>query len=86
MPITKNYTLEAKWEEKDSKVYTISFDTLGGSLVKDLKVKENEVLKAFPLPEKEGYTFKNWLYQNKAIEELLVTKDLTLVASWQKKS
>ncbi len=82
--IKKDYNLEAKWQIMAAKKYTISFDSLGGTPIEDLVLEEGESLKNLPTPTKEGYKFLYWLYQNKELKDLKVTKDMTLIAKWQK--
>ncbi len=67
----KNVTLYPKWVEKnvckEEKTLTISFDTLGGSKVEDIKItsKEFTVFKIDPeIPTKENYTFVGWYYDS----------------------
>ena len=82
--ITKDYTLNAVWKEKDTPTYNICFDTLNGNDISCLSLKENEVLENLPIPQKTGYQFENWLYQNKVINTLKVTQNMTLIAKYQK--
>ncbi len=86
LEINQDYTLNAIWQELATNTYTISFDTLGGNIIEPLTLKENEVLEELPLPEKEGYKFENWLYQNKIITSLTATRNMTLVAKYQKQN
>ena len=67
----KNVTLYPKWIEKnvckEEKTLTISFDTLGGSNIEDIKItsKEFTVFKIDPeIPTKENYTFVGWYYDS----------------------
>ena len=82
--ITKDYLLEAKWSLKSLPTYEISFDTLNGKNLSSLILPENSTLDNLPIPEKEGYTFKYWLYQNKEVKDLKVSQDMTLIAFYEK--
>ncbi len=82
--INKDYTLNAKWKEMEAKNYLVSFDSLGGTNIATLSLKENTKLTEFPIPEKEGFKFISWMYKNKEVKELNITKDIVLIAKWRK--
>ena len=84
LKINQDYTLNAVWKEESKKTYTIYFDTLGGTTINPITLEENTSLNEFPIPEKEGYKFENWLYQNKVINNLIANKNMTLIAKYQK--
>ena len=80
----KNVTLYPKWIEKnvckEEKNLTISFDTLGGSNIEDIKItsKEFTVFKIDPeIPTKENYTFVGWYYDS-GLTNKVDTNALTL--------
>ena len=80
----KNVTLYPKWIEKnvckEEKTLTISFNTLGGSKVEDIKItsKEFTVFKINPeIPTKENYTFVGWYYDS-GLTNKVDTNALTL--------
>ena len=80
----KNVTLYPKWIEKnvckEEKTLTISFDTLGGSNIEDIKItsKEFTVFKIDPeIPTKENYTFIGWYYDS-GLTNKVDTNALTL--------
>ena len=80
----KNVTLYPKWIEKnvckEEKNLTISFDTLGGSNIEDIKItsKEFTVFKINPeIPTKENYTFVGWYYDS-GLTNKVDTNALTL--------
>lgn len=64
--------------------YTITFDTDGGSLVSDIEVKNDEIVRLPANPEKEGYTFVGWTNEagNLLTEGTKLTDDLALKAEW----
>ncbi len=87
--ITKDLTLTAKWEEieeVDAKTkYTVTFDTDGGSSVSDRVVAEDSLVSKPLTPIKEGYTFKEWTLDRETFDfNTKITKDITLVAKWEK--
>lgn len=68
---------------KKVSVYTVTFDSKGGSLVENQSIEEgNTVVKPVD-PTREGYMFVEWSYKNKTYDfSLEVTSDLNLVAKW----
>ncbi|MEF2245311.1 InlB B-repeat-containing protein [Paenibacillus sp. IITD108] len=84
--VTENMTLYAEWEKE---IYTVSFETTGGSEITDQRVafEESAVLPANP--KKSGYNFAGWFKD----EDLtlawdfttnVVIADMTLYAKWSK--
>lgn len=74
---------EPKTEIKDQ--ITISFDTDGGSAVKDIKINKNETIK-LPISSKTGYEFDGWYLDNtKVSDKTKFIKDTKLKAKWIKK-
>ncbi len=82
--IDKDYTLEARWVKKESEKFTIKFDSLGGSKIDDIKLVKGSHLDNLEEPVKEGYKFVSWVYQNKDVLDIIVDKDMILVAKWEK--
>ena len=78
--IKENTTLTARWERN---VFTVTFDTNGGSTVENIEVNLNSTV---PLPtiKRTGYTLKGWFmsdgtqYTNQP-----VTSDISLIAQWE---
>lgn len=70
------------------KVYTVTFDSQGGSKIPEKIVDENENLdeKQLEIPEKDGFIFEGWYKEANCINpwnfEDSVTKDITLYAKW----
>lgn len=61
---------------------TITFNTDGGSLVNNLKIKKDEKI-ILPITEKEGFTFLGWYKDNLKIDEnYKFLEDTTLTAKW----
>ena len=65
------------------KEYLVTFDSLGGTLIKTQKVKENEKVIRPNDPIKDGYIFDDWYLNDQIFDfDAKVIKDLTLVAKW----
>lgn len=90
--ITGDITLEAKWkkieeDEEETEEYTIDFDSDGGTQVSSIKVKEGEKAIKPTNPTKDGYSFVSWQLDGKDYDfDLIITKDLELLAKWEKKT
>lgn len=93
--ISKNITLTAKWEKKETAkpsdnnvtIYTVKFDSNGGSNVDSQKVKASDTAKKPANPTREGYIFVEWQLNGNAYNfNLKVTKNITLKAVWQQKT
>ena len=83
--IEGNQKLYAKWEKE---VYTINFDSNGGSKVVDQKVVYEEKAAKPEDPTKEHYVFKGW-YTDKDCKqafdfETAIKGNKTLYAKWEK--
>ena len=81
------YTPEFKAEKKpEPKIWTVSFETNGGTAVAAQTVTDGETAAKPADPTKEGYTFAGW-YSDEALSTAYdftkpVTADLTLYAKW----
>ena len=66
----------------NNKKFTVTFDTQGGSEIKEIKVKKNETLVLPEIPTKEGYVFLNWVDEdgNAVLKNFTVKKDKKLTA------
>lgn len=62
--VTSDITLYAKWTIKQ---YIVSFDSNGGTAVKDETIDHGDTVTKPADPEKEGYTFKGW-YSDEQLE------------------
>ncbi len=83
---TKNTTLLAMWAEEDAEFVTVTFDTDGGSQIKDLEVVKGEKIVLPSNPTKDGYTFKKWMYDGKEFDkDMAIEEDITIKAEWEKK-
>lgn len=66
------------------KSFTITFNTDGGTVITDIKVLNDEIVKLPESPTKDGYTFIGWTDSNGNIVTpgTKFTKDTTLTAKW----
>lgn len=81
MPL-QDLTLSAKWQIN---TYTVQFDTDGGeTTVPDQKVEYLGVVSKPEAPKKKGYTFVQWMDDNKKGYDFntSVTGDVKLTAQW----
>ena len=64
--------------------HKVTFDSNGGSSVSSQTVKHGEKVEKPEDPTREGYTFKNWTYNDEEWSFIgyLVTNDMTLLANW----
>lgn len=61
-------------------LYTITFDTNGGSLIDSITGNVSDPVNAPTEPTKEGYTFAGW---DPALPVVFPEEDLTVTAQWQ---
>lgn len=85
--INNDITLSAKWTEVEN-VYTVTFDSNGGSAIDEQSVIEGELVEKPVSPILDGHTFIGWFEdENFTVEydfTTLVDQDLTLYAKWAK--
>lgn len=79
--ITADANVQGQW----AKVYTVTFDTKGGSTVESQVVEEESYITKPEDPVKEGYLFLGWVDAegNKFNFNEAVTSDVTVVANWK---
>ena len=81
--VTDDITLKAVWEKLV--IYTVTFDSDGGTKVNNLEVEKNNVVTKPTDPTKSGYQFKGWYLGNNIYDfNTKVTGDITLKAKWEK--
>ena len=67
------------------KLYTVTFDSDGGSAVEAQEVDEGETATKPADPTKDGYTFKGWQLDGEDFDfGTAITGDITLKAVWEK--
>lgn len=78
--VTSNLTLKAKW----TKTYTVSFNTDGGNPITSIQVREGQKATAPVPPQKEGYSFIAWYYNDTAFNFTTtpINADIELKAKW----
>lgn len=88
----KNFTLTTNYnsnENNNTITYVVNFNSMGGSLVREQKVKEGEMAVWPSDPVKEGYQFAGWYLDSHLTKfynfDKPVTSDLTLYTKWLKK-
>ena len=77
----------------DPLVLTIEFDTRGGNTVAPMQINEEDPFN-LPTPEREGYTFLGWQYQNQLVDNQTNvqtflennTFNIYLFARWEEKA
>ena len=77
-------TLYAKWQ---APIYTVTFETNGGSLIDPIHVEKHQALGNIPETVKENDEFLGWYTDpgltHKYVESLQIVKDITLYAKWK---
>ena len=67
----------------DRKDVTVTFNTVGGTGVKDMRVKEGTVI-TLPSTAKDGYNFKGWYFEDKKIGNTYkIDQDTSFTAKWE---
>lgn len=75
--------------QRNDDLFTVTFDSDGGSAVNAVTVKSGEKIPEPKLPVKatleKQYAFKGWYYQDKKwdFENDVVTENITLTAKWE---
>ena len=80
--IPENVTLVAKWTVN---TYTVSFETnVEGLTFEDIELVYEQDTLVLPTPERIGYTFEGWYYNDTKVESGLwnTLYNITLVARW----
>ena len=63
------------------KVYTITFNSNGGTEINAVKVKKDGLLEKPEDPIKDGYVFDGWFYNDELFDfTTIIEKDITLEA------
>lgn len=82
------YIIEIIAEANEVLEYTVIFNTMGGSVIPPIKVKEGETVLIPKEPTKEGYKFVGWykdvLYRYEYDFNTIIKDDMELFAKWEK--
>lgn len=71
--------------QPEATLYTITFNSNGGSAVESVLVEENKLITEPNEPVRDGYTFLGWYVNNQKYDFTTpVTKNVILVAKWEK--
>ena len=84
--VNGDITLVATWEQQQvvPTVYTVTFDSNGGSAVTAQTIEEGQKATKPADPTKSGYDFKGWTLNGSAYDfNSAVNGDITLVATWE---
>ena len=75
---------DKKDNEESGKIYTVTFDSDGGTPVEAQRVESNKKAKEPTAPTRAGYIFEGWYHGNERWSFIgyVVTEDMTLVAKW----
>jgi len=66
-------------------LYTVSFNTDGGTEINSQTVEKDNLAKEPTTPSKKGYKFVEWQLDNNKFDfNTKITSDITLIAKWQK--
>ncbi|HOI46357.1 MAG TPA: InlB B-repeat-containing protein, partial [Bacilli bacterium] len=81
--LSTNTTIYAKW---NINTYTVSFDSIGGSIVPNQTINHGSVATIPTAPTKTGYTFGGWYTTNALTTPyeftIAVTQNITIYAKW----
>ena len=67
--------------------HEVVFDTMGGTTIDSVKIRNNRILTKPETPVREGFRFDDWYYDGYVFDfDEKITKDVTLVARWIKLS
>ena len=83
-PETPTSASDVQTTEPEEQTYTVAFNSNGGSAVSPQKVEIGKKALQPADPEKAGYTFEGWTYQNETWSFIgySVTENMTLEANW----
>lgn len=82
--ITNKKELEDTVKENVKEIYTITFDSAGGTTISTQEVEEGNKVSQPNNPTKEGYNFIEWQLNGVKYDfESVVNQDITLKAVWE---
>ena len=63
--------------------FTVRFDSAGGTNINDQPVEEGNTIRQPVNPQKTGYTFQGWFYEDNSFDfSTPITSSITLTAKW----
>lgn len=82
---TKKTTTKKTTTVPAKKKYTVSFNTNGGTLIKDQTILANDVIVSPGAPTREGFVFVGWYYHGEKFDlNTRINQNYVLVAKWIK--
>lgn len=85
-PVKSDIVLYTVWEENALPIYTVTFDTDGGSSIPSIDVQSGKSISKPSNPKKDGYAFKGWKSSKESTSYYnfgnSVLNDMTLYADW----
>ena len=84
---TSSNDVSSDISDNEISVYTVTFDSDGGSSIDSQEVEEGALIEKPSDPEKDGFTFDCWKNDDEEwdFENDIVSSDITLVASYTEK-
>ena len=71
--------------EAEGEMYTVTFDSNGGTTIRSKKVNENDIVIKPTEPKREGYKFLGWYLGDEEFDfDTKITSNITLTAKWEK--
>lgn len=81
--VTDDIFITAKWD--DEELLTVSFNSNGGTIIKDQQLYKNDLIAKPTDPTKKDYRFIGWTYNGELFNfETPVEKNMILEAKWEK--
>ena len=86
--LNENLTIKAKWKAKENtEIVKIKFDTEGGNDIDDIEIAKGTKLTPPLNPQKKGYIFKYWSYNDKRFDFINeINENIELVAVWEQEN
>lgn len=82
-PITNNITLVAQWQPA-GEIFTVSFDSQGGSNVNSVTANANTTITRPTDPSKYGHRFIGWFLNDEVFNfNTPIVTSITLIAQWE---
>lgn len=83
--VTANMTLVAQWKATENEIFTVKFNSDGGTVVSEQNIENGKKIEMPENPTKEGYNFIEWQLNGVKYDfDLPVTANLELVAVYEK--